>query len=421
MTAIELGPFPTDPAYTEAVESDGTDPLRSFRSRFVAPDPDLIYLDGNSLGRLPVDTISRIQEVVDVEWGSQLIRSWPERWWNLADELGSQLARLIGAAPEAVVVADSTSVILYKLTTSAMQARPKRKRIVTDNLNFPTDIYVAGAVGEVSVVVVSPWDDDPEQTLIDALDANTALLLLSHVAFKSGYLYDMERLTRAAHEAGALVLWDLSHSVGVVPIDLTGCDVDLATGCTYKYLNGGPGAPAFLYVSPNLEMENPLPGWWGHRDPFSFSTDFEPADSIHRFQTGTMPILSLSAIEPAINLVAEAGLEAIRAKSVELSEFFSRLSDRLLQPLGFSLASPRDSKRRGSHVSLQHRDGWRATQALIKDGKVIPDFRAPDNIRFGFAPLYTSFVDVHTSVMRLTELFAVDAMSRHPDTRGSVS
>lgn len=425
MKPVSLGPFPADGSHTEAVARDATDPLRRFRQEFASPDPDLIYLDGNSLGRLPTTTIGRVAEVVTDEWGTQLIRSWPSRWWDLADEIGSQIAPLIGAAPEDVIVADSTSVVLFKLIVGALQAVPGRKHIVIDDMNFPTDLYVAAAaarlVGDTELTVVDTDGVDPGDAIVAAIDSQTALVTLSHVAFKSGYLYDMDRITRAAHEAGTLVLWDLSHSVGVVPIDLRGCSADLAVGCTYKYLNGGPGSPAFLYVSPAADVENPLSGWWGHQDPFAFTTDYQPDDSIKRFQTGTMPVLSLSAIEPGVALVCEAGLEAIRRKSVELTEFFIQLSDRLLRPSGFSVASPRDAGRRGSHVSLCHEDGWRVTQALIADAKVIPDFRAPDNIRFGFAPLYTSFADVHTTVLRIVEVFQGTILDRYPSTRDSVT
>ncbi len=427
MPGIPLGPFADDSAYAEAVARDGTDPLRQFRSEFAAQDPSLIYLDGNSLGRLPNRTVELIRDTVENQWGTRLNRSWRERWWTQADAIGSMIAPIVGAGGSDVIVADSTSVALFKLTVGALRARPDRGRILTDDLNFPTDLYVTSAAADLAggrEVVMVPSADGiagPEDALLAALDDDTALLTLSHVAFKSGYLYDMERLTKAAHDVGALVLWDLSHSVGAVPIDLTAAGVDLAVGCTYKYLNGGPGSPAFLYVSRSLDIENPLSGWWGHTDPFAFDTEYEPAASIKRFQTGTMPIISMVAIEPGVTLTARAGMDAIRTKSVALSEFFVQLSDRLLEPLGFTVASPRDPEQRGSHVSMRHADGWRVSQVMIDHANLIPDFRPPDNIRFGFAPLYTSFLDVHTAVLRITELFAAGTMARYSSTRDTVS
>jgi len=429
MTPMEPGPFPGAPGYDEAVALDRADPLRGFADRFVPAEPGLIYLDGNSLGRLPRATVPHLERVVGHEWGEQLIRSWPERWWDLADQIGGSIAGLIGADPTRVIVADSTSVALFKLTVAALRARPDRRRIVTDDLNFPTDAYVTTAAADLAggrEIVTVPSPDGihgPVDALIEAVDGDTALLTLSHVVFKSGYRYDMERLTSAAHDAGALVLWDLSHSVGAVPVDLGGAGADLAVGCTYKYLNGGPGAPAFLYVAGDVddEIENPIAGWWGHEQPFAFEPSFTPARSIRRFQTGTMPILSLAAIETGVVLTAEAGLDRIREKSVGLSEFFIEQSRAHLEPLGFRLASPPDPERRGSHVSLQHPDGWRIVRAMIEQSGIIPDFREPDNIRFGFTPLSTSYVDVHTAVVRTVDIVASGRHTVYDEERGSVT
>jgi len=427
--SIDLGPFPTVDGFVEAAALDEADALRSFADRFVPTEPDVIYLDGNSLGRLPVASVARVHDVVDHEWGDQLIRSWPERWWDLADEVGSQIAPLIGAEPGEVIVADSTSVVLFKLTLAALQARPGRSRIVTDDMNFPTDAYVTIAAADLAggreIVVVPSADgiNGPEDALVAALDDDTTLLTLTHVAFKSGYRYDMERLTRAAHDVGALVLWDLSHSVGAVPVDLGGAGADLAVGCTYKYLNGGPGSPAFLYVNSRIdaEVENPLSGWWGHERPFAFDLEYTPASSIRRFQTGTMPILSLSAIETGVALTTEAGIDNLRAKSIGLSEFLIEQSRVHLEPLGFTLASPADSVRRGSHVSLRHEDGWRIVRAMIEHGDVIPDFREPDNLRFGLTPLTTSHTELHTAIIRIKELMAAGLPQTYPRTRSSVT
>jgi kynureninase len=429
METINLGPFVGAEGHEEATTLDAADPLRSFAHRFVPMESDLIYLDGNSLGRLPKATVSRIQTVVSEEWGDRLIRSWPERWWDLADNIGSTLAALVGAEPTGVIVADSTSVALFKLTTAALRARADRHRIVTDDLNFPTDNYVTAAaanlLGGREIITVASRDGvhGPVDDIIETLDEDTALLTLSHVVFKSGYLYDMARLTKAAHDVGALVLWDLSHSVGAVPIDLRAAGADLAVGCTYKYLNGGPGSPAFLYVNSLIrdQLENPLSGWWGHQHPFAFDLEFAPAASIRKFQTGTMPILSLTGVETGAALTIEAGIESIRTKSVGLSEFFIERAVSRLEPLGFELASPRDAARRGSHVSLRHRDGWRIVKAMIEHGKMIPDFRDPDNIRFGFAPLFTSYTDIHTTIARIVEVFDAGLHLGYDDQRDSVT
>ena len=429
MGSIDLGPFPNIDGHERASMLDTDDPLGTFADRFVRTEPDLIYLDGNSLGRLPVATASRIQRVIEQEWGDRLIRSWPERWWDLAYEVGSAIAPLIGAEPNEVVVADSTSVTLFKLTLAALQARPSRTRIITDDLNFPTDGYVTESAADLAggreIVPIRSIDGvhGPVDDIIAALDQDTALLTLSHVVFKSGYRYDMERVTEAAHAAGALVLWDLSHSVGAVPVDLDGAGADLAVGCTYKYLNGGPGSPAFLYVNRQIDSEigNPLNGWWGHERPFAFDLAFAPAPSIRRFQTGTMPILSLAGVETGVAITREAGIGALHAKAVGLSEFFIELIHSHLGPLGFELASPRDAGQRGSHISLRHPDGWRIVKAMVEHGKIIPDFREPDNLRFGFAPLYTSYTDVHTAVVRIAEIVDSGLHLGFDDARGVVT
>jgi kynureninase len=263
----------------------------------------------------------------------------------------------------------------------------------------------------------------PEGEIVAALDENVALVSLSHTVFKSGYVYDMARITAATHDVGAMVLWDLSHSAGSVQVDLAGTNADLAVGCTYKYLNGGPGSPAFLYVRKDLqtELRNPITAWWGHADPFAFDLGFEPIDGIRRFHTGTMPIVSLAAIEPGIAMIAEVGMAAIRAKSVALTEFFVEQSRSHLEPLGFTLASPADPERRGSHISLAHPRGWQITQAMIDRAKVLPDFRAPDNLRFGLAPLTTSFSDLHTALVRIRRLVEAGVHEEYRDERRTVT
>ncbi len=405
----DLGPYPADAGYEEATARDAADPLADFRSRFVSDDPNLIYLDGNSLGRLPRKAIRLIDEVVEGQWGDRLIRSWNEGWWDLQLELGDLMAPLIGAAPGDVIISDSTSVNLFKLAMAAVQSRPGRHTIVTDDLNFPSDVYVLGGIARMLgdqyrlVVIESDGVHGPLDALADSIDSDTALVSLSHTSFKSGYTYDLGVMTRMAHDAGALVLWDLSHSVGAVPIDLGGSNTDLAVGCTYKYLNGGPGSPAFLYVRSDLQstLENPITAWWGHTDPFALDLDFVPTPGIRRFHTGTMPIVSMAAIRAGVNDVAEAGMDRIRSKSVLLSDYVISMWETHLEGLGFTLGSPRDPAWRGSHVALAHPEGWPITRALIDAASVIPDFRAPDTLRFGLSPLYTSFLDVHTAILRL--------------------
>lgn len=425
MDRLALGPFPDAFGFETGRRLDDTDPLRDYRQRFVIEDPDLIYLDGNSLGRMPRVTAEHLVDVIEREWGRDLIESWGERWWRLARDTGAEIASVIGADPDSVVVADSTSVCLYKLAVGALRLRPGRNRIVTDAPNFPTDIHVLNAAAnsaggrEVTMVPAGADGYPDENGIVAALDEQVALLSLSHVAFKSGYLYDLEHLTAAAHAAGTLVLWDLSHSAGVVPMELG--TVDLAVGCTYKYLNGGPGSPAFLYVNPVLDMENPLTGWWGHRSPFAFDLTYSPAASIDQFQTGTSPILSLTAIGPGISILKEAGIDAIRAKSVALSSYLIDIADEVLSPHGFDLASPRSSAQRGSHVSLTHSDAWRVTRAMRDLGRVVPDFREPDNIRLALAPLYTSFEDVHSAVHRMANLVAAGAHERYSGHRSPVT
>ncbi|GAC1684806.1 MAG: kynureninase [Ktedonobacteraceae bacterium] len=402
---------PTDAAY--ASQLDAQDALAHFRERFVITDPTLIYMDGNSLGRLPKATIPLAEDVLHRQWGERLIRSWNESWFTAPERIGAKIAAMIGAQPDEVIVADSTSVNLFKLVVAALRFQRGRSRILTDNLNFPSDLYVLqGAIDlldkQHQLEIVSSPDGihGPVIELQAQLDSQVALLTLSHTVFKSGYTYDMPTLTAAAHEAGSLVLWDLSHSVGSVPINLNATQVDLAIGCTYKYLNGGPGAPAFLYIRRNLQeqLSNPITGWMGQKNLFLFESVYQPATGLRSFLTGTPPIVSLSLIESGVDLLLEAGLDNLRAKSEHQSNYLIALWEALLEPLGFSLNSPRDVQQRGSHISLGHAEGLRIDLTLLNDMSVLPDFRAPDNIRLGIASLYTSFLDIHTTVMRLRHI-----------------
>ena len=399
-----------DALLEEARSLDSGDPLARFRDEFVIDEEGPLYLDGNSLGRLPKRTAALVERTVRAEWGSRLVRGWNEGWVDAPRRVGDKLARVLGAGPGEVAVSDATSVNLFKLAVAALRARPGRRTIVTDALNFPSDLYVLGGAADLlgagrRVAVVPARDGlTVDATDLDAsITEDTALVSLSHVAYKSGFLHDMEAVTARAHAAGALVLWDLSHSAGVVPVELEASGADLAVGCTYKYLNGGPGSPAFLYVRRPLqqELENPIHGWFSRHEPFSFHVSYEPARDLSRFLVGTPPILSLAAMEAGVDLALEAGILRARAKSVAQGEFLVRLFEALLEPRGVTLRSPREAARRGSHVSFGHPEGLAIDRALIEEMDVIPDFRPPDTIRFGFAPLTTRFEDLHGGVARL--------------------
>ena len=417
-------------ALAEARRLDAADPLARFRREFVVSDPRLIYLDGNSLGRLPRQAAPRVREAIEREWGGRLIRGWGEGWFTASQRIGAKLAALIGAAPGDVIVSDSTSVNLFKLVVAALRARPGRRTVVTDELNFPTDLYVLQGVIELlgqgrRLAVVKSEDGltVSEAALARAIDEDTALVALSHTAYRSAFVYDMAAVTALAHQAGALALWDLSHSIGAMPIELTVTKADLAVGCTYKYVNGGPGAPACLYVRGDLQeaLANPVWGWFGRRDQFDMAPDYSPAPGILRFLVGTPPVLSLLAIEPGVDLLLEAGMDRVRAKSVAQTEYLIRLWERELQPLGFALNSPRDPARRGSHISLGHPEALRIDRALIDEMSVLPDFRYPDNLRLGIAPLYTSFADLHEAVSRIARVVRDRRYERYPAERPTIT
>ncbi len=420
--------FDSSPDFAKSL--DRQDKLASYRDRFFISDQDMIYMDGNSLGRLPLATSQRVNEIIMKEWGENLIRSWGQGWFEAPIRVGEKIAGLVGADHGQVAVSDSTTVNLYKLAMSALMLRPERKKIITDTLNFPSDLYMLQGCSHVlggkhTIQMLEPADGlrVDTQTVLDAIDSNTALVALSHVVFKSGYMYDAKTITQYAHQKGALVLWDLSHSVGSVPVELDDWNADFATGCTYKYLNGGPGAPAFLYVRNGLQKEalSPIWGWFGERAPFSFELGYTPAQGIQRFLCGTPPVLSVLAMEPGVDLMLEAGIQPLRAKSIQLSNYLMALFDANLAPLGFSLGTPREVEQRGSHVSLRHPDAYQINRALIEEMNVIPDFREPDNIRLGLAPMYTSFHDVWEVVNRIERVITEKRYLRFPATRLSVT
>lgn len=398
---------------SDALARDAADPLAAFRERFVDDDPELIYLDGNSLGRLPAATADRLHHVVREEWGRGLVRSWPD-WIDRPARVGDRIGtHLLGAAPGQTVVSDSTTVNLYKLAAAALDARPERRVIITDDDNFPTDRYVLEGLavqrGLELRTLPSDMDDGLSlETLAGALDGDTALVSLSHVAYRSGALLDMAAVNDLVHGAGALVLWDLCHSAGSVPVKLDATVADLAVGCTYKYLNAGPGAPAFLYVRSGLqgELRQPIWGWFGQRDQFAMGPAYDPTGDITRFLTGTPQVLGIAAVEEGVAVLAEAGMDALRDKGAALTSYLVDLSDAWLAPLGFTVASPRGPARRGSHVCLHHPDAWRISQALLGQAKVVPDYRTPDRLRLGPAPLTTGYTDVWDALDRLRRLVA---------------
>ena len=392
---------------------DAADPLAAFRDRFSFADPDLVYLDGNSLGRLPRATVERLATVVGEEWGGELIRGW-EHWVDEPRRVGDLLAAaIIGARPGEVIVSDSTTVNFYKLARAAIVARPGRHIMVTDRANFPTDRYVLEGLAADGSVEIAWLDPDPVDgprpddvaPILDAHPGDVALVTMSQVNYRSAAIADISAITALVHDAGALVLWDMSHSAGSIEVDVEAAGVDLAVGCTYKYLNGGPGAPAWLYVREALQgvLRNPIQGWFGQRDQFAMGQGYDPRPDIGAWLTGTPGILGLAAVEVGVRLVAEAGMDRIRAKGMALTEYAIALVDERLAARGVTIGSPRDPALRGAHVALRHPDARRLTAELIAAG-VVPDYRAPDSIRFGLSPLTTSFADVARGVATLERL-----------------
>jgi kynureninase len=397
---------------------DAQDALAEFRDRFL-DDGATIYLDGNSMGRLPKAAVTRLHEMAEHEWGTILVRGWTESgWMDSPLRVGDRIGELIGASPGEVLVADTTSVGLFRLMTAVLRARPKRRVIVTERSNFPTDLYIAAGVADLLGAEVRMIE---RASLAEALDSDTALLMLTEVDFRTGARHDVGALTAAAHAAGALVLWDLSHSAGAVEIQLNRHNVDLAVGCGYKYLNGGPGSPAFLYVAKALqaELRNPIQGWLGHDNPFLFDAEYQRAPGIRGWMSGSPPVLAIGALAVGIDIQLEAGAAAIGEKAGLLTEVFMRCAHTRLGHLGFHVATPESAKHRGAQVSLRHKDGLAVVRAVTDLG-VIGDFRPPDLCRFGLAPLYTRFVDVWDAVERIAEVVE-SGMSRLPKYQQEVA
>lgn len=395
----------------QCLELDRLDPLAVRREAFRLP-ADLIYLDGNSLGALTVGAERSVARAVGVQWGVDLIRSWNVHGWiDLPATLGERVGRLIGAAPGETLVCDSTSVDLFKLAAAASLDRGARRKIVTEAGNFPTDLYILQGLAKLSPQI--GVHAVPRDRIHDAIDADTFLVVLTHVHYRTAEIYDLAAMSARAHAMGARILWDLSHSVGAVPLDLRAAEADFAIGCTYKYLNGGPGAPAFLYVRRELQesLQPVLSGWLGDARPFEFLDDYAPAPGVDRHRCGTPPVLAFAALDGALETFDGVDMAAVRHKSVQLSELFIALVEALPGADALTLASPRDPQRRGSHVSFAHAQGYPLMQRLISRG-VIGDFRAPDLLRFGFTPLYLRFVDVWDAVRIFGE--EMDAMPAGP-------
>ncbi|MUL42840.1 kynureninase [Streptomonospora sp. PA3] len=386
----------------DCVRRDDEDPLGSFRGRFLLPE-GLVYLDGNSLGALPAQTPGRIAQTVEHEWGRRLIASWNEAgWWEKPRTLGARLAPLVGAAPHEVVVGDGTSANLFKTLVAALRLNPGRDVVLGEAGNFPTDLYITEGVTEIMGAVERRVDADNRAALAGALAAgDVAVALLSHVDYRTGALRDMAEITRLAHANGALVVWDLCHSVGALPVRLADCGADFAVGCTYKYLNAGPGAPAFIFAAArhHAAARQPLTGWHGHARPFDFADGYAPAEGASRFLSGSQPVVAAAALDASLELWQEVDLDLLRAKSLALTELFIELTE----PAGLELATPRAAERRGSQVSLRHPQGYAMVQALIERG-VVGDFRAPDILRFGFAPLYLRYADVFDAATALVDV-----------------
>ncbi len=398
----------------EAAALDRDDPLGALRDQFALAD-GVIYLDGNSLGVPPKAAAARAADVIAAEWGEGLIRSWNTAgWFALPKRLGNKLAPLIGAGEDEVVVTDTISANLFKILSAALKLAnerdPKRRVIVSERSNFPTDLYIAqGLIEQLDRGYELRLVDDPSE-LPTAIDENTAIAMITHVNYRTGYMHDMAALTESIHRAGALAVWDLAHSAGAVPVDLNGVVADYAVGCTYKYLNGGPGSPAFVWVPKRHQnaFSQPLSGWWGHKKPFEMNPVYRPDDGIGRFLCGTQPIVSMSLAECGLDVFLQTDMQALRRKSLALSDLFIKLVEERCGDFPLSLATPRDHAQRGSQASFEHPNGYEVMQALIARG-VIGDYREPRILRFGFTPLYTRFVDVWDAVEILRDVLATES------------
>ena len=401
---------------TWAAKADKDDTLKNFRSEFRTSDK-LIYLDGNSLGMMPLESEKTSHELISREWGERLIRGWNENWWQMPQRVAAKLSELTGCGNDEIVVCDSTSVNLYKLVSAALKMQKGRRKIVSDDLNFPSDLYIIQGIIENQddnyVLELAKSNDGINieyDELFSKIDENTAVAVLSYVSFRSAFMYDMKKVTEHAHSKGVLVIWDLSHATAAVEIDLNSAGADMAVGCTYKYLNGGPGSPAFLYVNKKIQdsVISPIWGWLGEKNPFEFSMDYRPQKGALKYMTGSPNILSLSTLEPSVDIILEAGIQNMRKKSLKLTRFMLELYYDLLEPLGFGLGSPVDDDARGSHLSFRHKEAYRICKTLIDEEQgefvIIPDFRPSDNIRLGLSPLYNTYSEVLKAMLEIENI-----------------
>ena len=417
--------------FTKAKQFDAEDEFSSYRAKFELPK-NTIYFDGNSLGLLPKQTKQHLEDVISKQWGNKLIRSWNDGWFTLTTTLGNQLAPIIGANPGEVILADSTSVNLFKLSTAILQQQ-EAGTVLVDDLNFPTDIYLQEGIihllnkHELSLLESTQGEITTQQIEQRLKRGDVRLLVLSHVAFKFGFRYPMKQVNAIAERYNVPVIWDLSHSAGVVPVQLNESNTKYAVGCTYKYLNGGPGAPAFIYIQKNeqQQLQSPIWGWFGDANPFAFETTYQPKKDIEQFLVGTPPILSLSALAPSLALFKTVDLNLLWEKSKQLSSFFIAGIQTILKEDEVEIHSPLDVAKRGSHVIISHKFAQQITQALIAehvgDYSIIPDFRAPNFIRFGFAPLYNSFLDVAHCIQQLKEIIDTKTYNSFPKTISGVT
>ena len=401
----------------KALTLDKTDTLKSFKEKFVA-DPSLIYLDGNSLGKLPIKTIETTANIIEKQWGNRLIRSWNEHWIDLSKNIAAKIAKIVGAQPDEIFVGDTTSLNLYKLLFASLSLQKGKTEIITDDLNFPTDLYIIqGLIKQqfknhtLKVLESASEIFMDTNTISEAISKKTSVTTLSLVSYKSSFLYDMETINNLAHKNDSLVVWDLSHAAGATTIKLNETNADMAVGCTYKYLNGGPGAPAFLYVRKDIQekLTNPIWSWFAHEKPFDFNPNFIENSGIQKFAVSTPSILSLGAIAPGLDIILEAGITNIQTKSSKQSIFLINLIKHYLIPLGFKIASPLNDSQRGSHISITHCESYRINRAMIAPKNentkiVIPDFRPPNLIRIGITPLYTSYLDLYEAIIRISEI-----------------
>ncbi|MEE4114773.1 MAG: kynureninase [Marinilabiliaceae bacterium] len=417
-----------------AAKLDSEDKLGKFREEFFDSGEKLIYLDGNSLGKMPIRSGERVRYLLDKEWGSDLIRGWNASWWDMPQRAASKISSVIGASENEVIVSDSTSLNLYKLVKAALRLKSERRKIVCESISFPTDLYIIqGVIDQLAdnYHLVLAESEDGISVSLDELeslvDDNTALVVLSLVSYRSAAMYDMQKVNDLVHQKGALVIWDLSHAAGAVPLSLKATGADMAVGCTYKYLNCGPGSPAYLYVREDLieSSKSPIWGWFGELRPFDFSKSYRPSNSIKKFMTGTSGIMSMCTIEPSLDIIGEAGMDRIREKNIGLTSFFVKMTEALLYPHGFSLGSPDNPELRGSHVSVRHREAFRISKALIDPEcgsyVIIPDFRPPDILRLGFSALYNSYMEVYRTVEELLFIIENEAYTGYSSEREDVT